>query len=68
MARMLSGANRSYTVSYLTEAGLFQRAGMAAIVCGPGSIDQAHQPNEWITLAQINACTTFIQKLIQKLR
>jgi acetylornithine deacetylase len=68
LARTLSGANRSYTVAYLTEAGLFQRAGMAAIVCGPGSIDQAHQPNEWISLAQIEACTGFMHKLIESLR
>ena len=68
LAQTLSGANRSYTVAYLTEAGLFQRAGMAAIVCGPGSIDQAHQPNEWISLAQIEACIAFMHKLIESLR
>jgi acetylornithine deacetylase len=68
LARALSGANRSYTVAYLTEAGLFQRAGMAAIVCGPGSIDQAHQPNEWISRTQIEACTAFICKLIESLQ
>ena len=68
LARTLIGTNRSYTVAYLTEAGLFQRAGMAAIVCGPGSIDQAHQPNEWISLSQIEACTGFINKLIESLR
>ena len=68
LARALTGANRSYTVAYGTEAGLFQQAGMAAIVCGPGSIDQAHQPNEWISLAQVEAGTAFIRKLIESLR
>ncbi len=68
LARTLSGANRSYTVPYGTEAGLFQQAGMAAIICGPGSIDQAHQPNEWISLAQVEAGTAFIRKLIESLR
>ena len=68
LARTLSGANRSYTVAYGTEAGLFQQAGMAAIVCGPGSIDQAHQPNEWISLDQVEAGTAFIRKLIENLR
>ena len=68
LARTLSGANRSYTVAYGTEAGLFQKAGMAAIICGPGSIDQAHQPNEWISLAQVEAGTAFIRKLIESLR
>jgi acetylornithine deacetylase len=41
---------------------------MAAIICGPGSIDQAHQPNEWISLAQVEAGTAFIRKLIESLR
>lgn len=68
LAHSIGGANRSYTVAYLTEAGLFQRAGMAAIVCGPGSIDQAHQPDEWIALEQIKACSVFLQRLIESLR
>ena len=45
LARRLTGDNGSHVVSYGTEAGQFQAEGYSAVVCGPGSIDQAHQPN-----------------------
>ena len=50
--RRLTGDNASHVVSYGTEAGQFQSAGYSAVVCGPGDIAQAHQPDEFITLDQ----------------
>ena len=50
-------------VSYATEGGLFQQAGMSAVVCGPGSIDQAHQANEYIALSQVALCESFMARL-----
>jgi acetylornithine deacetylase len=46
-----------------TEGGLFQEAGMSTVVFGPGSIDQAHKPNEFIALEQVAACEAFLLKL-----
>ena len=65
LVRLLTGANRSHVVSYCTEGGLFQRAGMPTVICGPGSIDQAHKPDEFIEIAQIEACEDFLRRLIE---
>jgi acetylornithine deacetylase len=59
----LAGQNRTHAVSYATEAGLFQIAGSAAIVCGPGDIAQAHTANEWITVSEIEKCMAFLGRL-----
>jgi acetylornithine deacetylase len=67
LARALTGDNDTRAVAYAAEAGLFQRAGMPAIVCGPGSIEQAHQPDEWIARAQIEEGAAFMRKLIARL-
>ena len=64
LVRRLTGANSSGFVSFAAEAGLFQRAGVPTVICGPGSIDQAHQPDEFIEIAQIEACVSFMNKLI----
>jgi acetylornithine deacetylase len=53
-------------VSYGTEAALFQQAGMPAVVCGPGSIEQAHKPNEYVSLDQLAQCEAFLQRLMQR--
>jgi acetylornithine deacetylase len=63
LARQLTGANHSTVVAYGTEAGLFQGAGIPAVICGPGSMEQGHQPNEFITLEQIEAGTAFQRRL-----
>ena len=63
LAKALAGGNSTYKVSFGTEAGLFQEAGIPTIVCGPGSIDQAHKPNEFIALDQISACEAFLTRL-----
>lgn len=54
-------------VSFTTEAGLFQQAGMSAVVCGPGSIEQAHKPDEFVELAQLQACSHFLHGLVDEL-
>ncbi len=55
------------TASYVTEAGQFQKNGMPTIVCGPGSIRQAHQPDEYIEVAQIEAGLAFMRRLASEL-
>ncbi|WIY25462.1 acetylornithine deacetylase [Parasedimentitalea psychrophila] len=67
LARTITGDNGSHVVSYGTEAGQFQQAGYSAVVCGPGDIAQAHQPNEYVTVAQFNAGHKFMQRLVQRL-
>jgi acetylornithine deacetylase len=65
LVRLLTGANQTQVVSYCTEGGLFQRAGMSTVICGPGSIDQAHKPDEFIEISQIEACEDFVRRLIE---
>jgi acetylornithine deacetylase len=61
----LAGRHTCTTVPFASEAGLFQRAGIPAFVCGPGSYLQAHQPNEFVTLAQIDACIGFMERVAE---
>ena len=68
LTQSLSGANDTGKVSYTAEAGLFQAAAIPALLCGPGSIEQAHKPNEFIALDQIARCETFVQKVLEHLR
>ncbi|OQW63176.1 MAG: acetylornithine deacetylase [Proteobacteria bacterium HN_bin10] len=67
LARALTGDNETRAVAYAAEAGLFQRAGIPAIICGPGSIEQAHQPDEWIERTQIEEGAAFMRRLIERL-
>ncbi len=67
LARRLTGDNGTHVVAYGTEGGLFQRAGWSTIVCGPGDIDQAHQPDEYITVEQMHAGTAFVRRIIAEL-
>jgi acetylornithine deacetylase len=60
----LTGQNRAGAVSFASEAGLFQEQGIPAVLCGPGSVRQAHQPDEFVELSQIAACEAFLRKLI----
>ena len=60
-------ANHTIAVPYATEAGRFQNAGLSTIVCGPGSIDQAHQPDEYIELDEMAACLGFLRNLAAEL-
>ena len=67
LAHKLTGSNGRYSVAYAAEAGQFQQVGFPTVICGPGSIDQAHQPNEFIKVSQIAEGTRFMRKLIQHL-
>lgn len=62
------GANAPGKVSYGTEGGLFQAAGIPTAICGPGSIEQAHKPNEYVELAQLAGGEQFVSDLIDSLR
>jgi acetylornithine deacetylase len=64
LGRRLTGANTTTTVSFATEAGLYQQAGIPAIVCGPGSIEVAHKPDEYITRAELAAGQDFLARLL----
>jgi acetylornithine deacetylase len=63
----LTGANGADVVAFGTEAGLFQSLGMSAVVCGPGSIAQAHKPDEFVSLDQLSACLDMLGGLVRKL-
>ena len=67
LVRQITGDNASHKVSYGTEAGQFQERGYSAVICGPGDIAQAHQPNEYCTVAQFNAGHDFMEKLLERL-
>ena len=67
IARALTGDNSENVVSYGTEAGQFQEGGFSTCICGPGSIEQAHQPNEFISIEQFEAGEAFVRKLIARL-
>ncbi len=62
----LTGANGTGKVAFGTEGGLFQQAGIETVVCGPGSIEQAHKPDEFIDLDQIAQCEKFIGRLFER--
>ncbi len=64
LVRKLTGDNQHRYVSYVTEAGQYQRAGIAAIVCGPGSIDQAHKANEFLAKEQLAQSCSFVEKIV----
>jgi acetylornithine deacetylase len=63
----LTGANGTDLVAFGTEAGLFQQLGLSAVVCGPGSIEQAHKPDEFVSIAQLDMCLSMLKGLEQKL-
>jgi acetylornithine deacetylase len=67
LAKALSGGNATGKVAFGTEAGLFDRNGIPAVVCGPGSIDQAHKPDEFVALEQVALCERFMDRLEERL-
>ncbi len=67
LVRRVSGDNATHAVSYATEAGQFQEAGYSAVICGPGNIEQAHQPNEWLSLAEFDKGIAFVDGIIESL-
>ena len=67
LALKLARSNHTISVPFATEAGQFQAAGAPTVVCGPGSIDQAHQPDEYIEIAQMEAGIAFMRRLAAEL-
>ncbi len=67
ICKSITGKNDTLSVAYAAEAGQFQEAGYSTVICGPGSIGIAHQPNEYIELEQVKASEAFIRKLIKEL-
>ncbi len=66
LVQALTGNAEIGKVSYGTEGSQFQRAGISTVVCGPGSILQAHKPNEYVAIEQVAACEAFLGKLLEK--
>jgi acetylornithine deacetylase len=64
LAKQLTGQNSHRKVAYGTEGGLFQKAGIPTVVCGPGNIDQAHKADEFIRITELEKCGNFIDRLI----
>ncbi|ARU86730.1 acetylornithine deacetylase [Pseudomonas sp. M30-35] len=62
---LLSQSDDFSTVAFGTEGGLFDKAGIASVVCGPGSIEQAHKPDEFISIEQLNQCDAMLSRLAQ---
>ncbi|MBW8355011.1 MAG: acetylornithine deacetylase [Pseudomonas sp.] len=60
---LLSGSRAFGTVAFGTEGGLFHQAGIPTVVCGPGSMDQGHKPDEFISLEQLHACDAMLLRL-----
>jgi acetylornithine deacetylase len=65
LAMRLAGEQRTTLVGFGTEAGLFKQAGIRTVVCGPGSIVQAHQPDEYVSLEQLARCQAFMEGLAE---
>ncbi|VAW04039.1 Predicted alternative deacetylase in ectoine utilization (replaces DoeB) [hydrothermal vent metagenome] len=63
----LTGHNETDLVAFGTEAGIFTELGMSAVVCGPGSIEQAHKADEYVSLAQMQQCLDMLGRLGDKL-
>lgn len=68
LVALISGSRDFGTVAFGTEGGLFHEAGIPTVVCGPGSMDQGHKPDEFVTLAQLEACDTMLLRLAEHLR
>lgn len=68
LAKALAQANATTKVAFGTEAGLIQQAGIPAVICGPGSIDQAHKPDEYVALSQLALCEAYMDRLDARLR
>lgn len=66
LLRRLTGDNGTHVVSYGTEAGQFQERGYSSVICGPGDIAQAHQPNEFLLVSQLEAGQAFMERLLNE--
>ena len=66
LVQELSGNTEIGKVSFGTEGSQFQRAGIPTVVCGPGSIEQAHKPNEFVAIDQVLKCEQFMRRLMDR--
>jgi acetylornithine deacetylase len=62
-----TGSPLAHKLSFGRDAALFHKASIPAVICGPGHIEQAHQPNEWIGLEQLARCEAFMRRLMEHL-
>jgi len=67
VVKQLTGSNSTGKVSYGTEGGFYQEAGIPTIICGPGHIAQAHQPDEYVAVSELDACDAFIRRIVDRL-
>ena len=67
LIKQITGSNSTGAVSYGTEGGFYEQSGIPTIICGPGHIAQAHQPDEWIAISELDACDRFIRQLADRL-
>jgi acetylornithine deacetylase len=67
LARALTGDNTLRAVAYATEGGIFQNGGLSTVICGPGSILQAHQPDEFVEIEQMDLCVGFLERLVARM-
>jgi acetylornithine deacetylase len=66
LAQELAGNSEIAKVSFGTEGSQFQKAGIPTVICGPGSIAQAHKPNEFVEVEQLSRCENFLRRLMEK--
>ena len=67
VATLIVAETSTGAIAFGTEAPCYQQAGISVVVFGPGSIDQAHKPDEYIALEQIDACASFMRRLMERL-
>jgi len=68
LVALLSGSTQFGTVAFGTEGGLFDQAGIATVVCGPGSMEQGHKPDEFVSLEQLQGCDEMLRRLVDYLQ
>ncbi|WP_410481880.1 acetylornithine deacetylase [Pseudomonas plecoglossicida] len=68
LVALLSGSEQFGTVAFGTEGGLFDQAGIPTVVCGPGSMDQGHKPDEFVSVEQLRGCDAMLLRLVDYLK
>jgi acetylornithine deacetylase len=68
LVALLSGSDKFGTVAFGTEGGLFDQAGIPTVVCGPGSMEQGHKPDEFVSVEQLQGCDAMLLRLVDHLR
>ncbi|HBK50730.1 MAG TPA: acetylornithine deacetylase, partial [Pseudomonas sp.] len=68
LVALLSGSDTFGTVAFGTEGGLFDQAGIPTVVCGPGSMDQGHKPDEFVSVEQLRGCDAMLLRLVDYLK